>query len=37
MDLSKIKDLKDLQSLIELMGKFDLEEIELEGKGTGSA
>ena len=33
MDLSKIKDLKDLQSLLELMGKFELEEIELEGEG----
>ena len=33
MDLSKIKDLKDLQSLAELMGKFELEEIELEGDG----
>ena len=33
MDLSKIKDLKDLQALLELMGKFDLEELELEGDG----
>lgn len=33
MDLSKIKDLKDLQALLELMGKYQLEEIELEGDG----
>lgn len=33
MDLSKIKDLKDLQSLLDLMGRYDLEEIELETEG----
>ena len=33
MDLSKIKDLKDLQALLELMGRYDLAEIELEGEG----
>ncbi len=33
MDLSKIKDLKDLQSLLDLMGRYELEEIELEGDG----
>jgi acetyl-CoA carboxylase biotin carboxyl carrier protein len=30
MDLSKFKDLKDLQSLLDLMGRYDLEEIEVE-------
>ncbi len=33
MDLSKFKDLKDLQSLLELMGTYDLSELELEGEG----
>jgi acetyl-CoA carboxylase biotin carboxyl carrier protein len=33
MDLSKIKDVKDLQSLLDLMGRYDLEEIELEADG----
>jgi acetyl-CoA carboxylase biotin carboxyl carrier protein len=33
LDLSKIKDLKDLQALLELMGRYDLAEIELEGEG----
>lgn len=33
MDLSKIKDLKDLQSLLELMGQYELVELEIEGEG----
>ena len=33
MDLSKIKDLKDLQGLLDLMGRYNLSEIELEGEG----
>jgi len=33
MDLSKIKDLKDLQSLLDLMGRYELVELELEGDG----
>jgi len=33
MDLSKIKDVKDLQSLLELMARYDLAEIELESEG----
>ena len=33
MDLPKIKDLKDLQALLDLMGRYDLAEIELEGEG----
>jgi acetyl-CoA carboxylase biotin carboxyl carrier protein len=33
VDLSKIKDLKDLQALLDLMGRYDLAEIELEGEG----
>jgi acetyl-CoA carboxylase biotin carboxyl carrier protein len=33
MDLSKIKDLKDLQALLDLMGRYDLEELELESEG----
>lgn len=33
MDLSKIKDLKDLQALLDLMGRYNLSEIELEGEG----
>jgi acetyl-CoA carboxylase biotin carboxyl carrier protein len=33
MDPSKIKDLKDLQSLLELMSRYDLAEIELEADG----
>src|SRR5688572_6242294 len=34
MDLSKIKDLKDLQALMELMGKHAIVELELEGEGS---
>ena len=33
MDLSKIKDVKDLQSLLDLMTRYDLLEIELESEG----
>jgi acetyl-CoA carboxylase biotin carboxyl carrier protein len=33
MDLSKIKDVKDLQSLLDLMARYDLLEIELESEG----
>src|SRR5512143_2913662 len=33
MDLSKIKDLKDLQALLDLMGRYDLAELEIEGEG----
>jgi len=33
MDLSKIKDIKDLQSLLDLMARYDLAEIELESEG----
>ena len=33
MDLSKIKDVKDLQSLLDLMARYDLVEIELESEG----
>jgi len=33
MDLSKIKDLKDLEALIDLMGRHGLAELELEGGG----
>ena len=33
MDLSKIKDVKDLQSLLDLMARYDLAEIELESEG----
>jgi acetyl-CoA carboxylase biotin carboxyl carrier protein len=33
VDLSKIKDVKDLQALLDLMGRYDLAEIELEGEG----
>jgi len=33
MDLSKIKELKDLQSLLDLMGRYDLVELEIEGDG----
>ena len=33
MDLSKIKDLKDLQSLLDLMGRYELAELEIEGEG----
>jgi acetyl-CoA carboxylase biotin carboxyl carrier protein len=33
MDLSKFKDLKDLKSLLDLMGAYDLNELELEDEG----
>lgn len=33
MDLSKFKDLKDLKSLLDLMGSYDLTELELEADG----
>ncbi|MGQ9589043.1 MAG: acetyl-CoA carboxylase biotin carboxyl carrier protein [Planctomycetota bacterium] len=33
MDLSKIKDLKDLQSLLDIMGQYELVELEIEGEG----
>ena len=33
MDLSKINDLNDLQTLLELMGRYGLSELELEGEG----
>lgn len=33
MDLSKIKDLKDLQAILDLMGRYDLVELEIEGDG----
>ncbi|MBI4606099.1 MAG: acetyl-CoA carboxylase biotin carboxyl carrier protein [Planctomycetes bacterium] len=33
MDVSKIKDLKDLQALVELMERHELVEVELEGDG----
>ncbi len=33
MDLSKFKDLKDLKSLLDLMGTYDLNELELEDDG----
>ncbi len=33
MDLSKIKDLKDLQSLLDLMGQYELVELEIEAEG----
>jgi acetyl-CoA carboxylase biotin carboxyl carrier protein len=33
MDLSKIKDLKDLEALLDLMGRYGLAEVELEGDG----
>lgn len=33
MDLSKFKDLKDLKSLLDLMGTYDLGELELEDEG----
>ena len=33
MDLSKIKDVKDLQSLLDLLARYDLAEIELESEG----
>jgi acetyl-CoA carboxylase biotin carboxyl carrier protein len=33
MDLSKIKDVKDLQSLLDLMARYELVEIELESEG----
>ncbi len=33
MDLSKFKDLKDLKSLLDLMGAYDLSELELEDEG----
>jgi acetyl-CoA carboxylase biotin carboxyl carrier protein len=33
MDLSKIKDTKDLQELLDLMGKYDLVELELTQDG----
>jgi acetyl-CoA carboxylase biotin carboxyl carrier protein len=34
MDLSKIKDLKDLQALMELMGRHGIVELELEAEGS---
>lgn len=33
MDLSKFKDLKDLKALLDLMGAYDLNELELEDEG----
>ncbi len=33
MDLSKIKDLKDLQTLLEVMERYGLVELEIEGDG----
>ena len=33
MDLSKIKDLKDLQTLLDVMGRYGLVELEIEGDG----
>ncbi len=33
MDLSKFKDLKDLKALLDLMGTYDLNELELEDEG----
>jgi len=33
MDLTKIKDLKDLQSILDLMGRYNLVELELECEG----
>ncbi len=33
MDLTKFRDLKDLESLLELMGRYELSELELEGEG----
>jgi acetyl-CoA carboxylase biotin carboxyl carrier protein len=33
MDLSKIKDLKDLQAILDLMGRYGLVELEIEGDG----
>jgi acetyl-CoA carboxylase biotin carboxyl carrier protein len=33
MDLSKIKDLKDLQAILDLMGQYGLVELEIEGEG----
>lgn len=33
MDLSKFKDLKDLKTLLDLMGTYDLTELELEDEG----
>ena len=33
MDLSKFKDLNDLKSLLDLMGTYDLTELELEDEG----
>lgn len=33
MDLSKIKDIKDLQALLELMGEYEVVELEIEGEG----
>ena len=33
MDLSKIKDLKDLETLLDLMGRYGIAEVELEGDG----
>ena len=33
MDLSKIKDLKDLEALLDLMGRYGLAEVELKGDG----
>ncbi len=33
MDLSKFKDLKDLKALLDLMGTYDLNELDLEDNG----
>ncbi len=33
MDLSKFKDLKDLKALLDLMGAYDLNELEVEDDG----
>ena len=33
MDLSKIKDVKDLQSLLDLMARHDVVELEIEAEG----
>jgi acetyl-CoA carboxylase biotin carboxyl carrier protein len=33
LDLTKINDLNDLQTLLDLMGRYQLTELELEGEG----
>jgi acetyl-CoA carboxylase biotin carboxyl carrier protein len=33
LDLTKINDLSDLQTLLDLMGRYGLSELELEGEG----